>query len=90
MLALLCSGPLKHVYFNSFQMSLIRSPAFLIPEVIDLGTQLSFANGKRLKVYPEINKLKGTQDWHSLQLRSFTMIYLDIRHSVSSITFCYY
>lgn len=35
---------------NSFQMSLIRNSAFLILEVINLDTQLSLANGKRLRV----------------------------------------
>lgn len=44
---------------NFFQMSLIRNSAFLILEVINLETELSLANGKRLKVHPEINKLKA-------------------------------
>jgi len=55
-------------------MSLIRNSAFLILEVINLDTQLSLANGKRLRVYPEINKSKGGEDWGSLRLKSITVI----------------
>lgn len=67
-------------------MSLIRNSAFLILEVINLETQLSLANGKRLKVYPETNKLKGIKDWGGLQLKNFIVMYLEMRHSVLPIT----
>lgn len=65
-----------------FQMSLIRNSAFLILEVINLETQLSLANGKRLKVYPEINKLKGIEDWDSLELKNFTISGILFPHNI--------
>lgn len=63
-------------------MSLVGHSAFLILEVINLETQLSSANGKRLKVYPEVNKLKSIEEGDALQLDNFTVVYLEIRHSV--------
>ena len=65
-------------------MSLIRNSAFLILEVTNLDTQLSTANGKRLSVYPEISKLKGIKDWGSLQLKSISVMYVEITHSIAS------
>lgn len=65
-------------------MSLIRNTVFLILEVTNLDAQLPTANGKRLSMYPEINNLKGIEDWGSLQLKSITVIYLEITHSIAS------
>lgn len=77
---LLCQIPFSMFTCNSFQMSCIKNSAFLILEIINLETQLSSPNGKRLHVYPEINKLKGMEDCGHLQIESFGVVYLAIGH----------
>lgn len=61
-------------------MSLIRN-CIPDPGGNNLETHLSLANEKRLKVNPEINKLKVIKDGSSLQLQNFSVLYLEIRRS---------